>query len=422
VLGITKFDAGDFKGAAAGLLRSLELKDDGDDWLFPSMLLRAKLFRYLARAQAGETPAAAELEVNSGRLKTKEWPYAVIEFYLGKRSLEQTLDAAATPAEKCAAQFYIGERYVLQNKAAEAQDALEKAAGTCPKDFLEYDSAQAELKRLKPANDFGDCDQTADADRTINGCTALLPGVYFNRGIAHAYKGEYDKAIADFNRAIALNPNSQSAYITRGGSYYAKGEVDNAIADYNRAIELNPNYSPAYSSRGYVYYYVMHEVDKAIADFNRAVELNPKNAITLRALGAAKFDAGDFKAAYGDLRRSLELKDDPYTMLFRYLALARAGETLAAAELELNSVRLKTKEWPYAVIEFYLGKRSLELTLNAAEKPTRKCEAQFYIGERYVLQYKSAEAQDALEKAAGTCPKDFLEYDSAQAELKRLKP
>jgi tetratricopeptide (TPR) repeat protein len=305
------------------------------------------------------------------------------------------------------------------------------------------------------ADDFGDCNQTADADRTINGCTALLPGVYFNRGIAHAYKDEYDKAIADYNRAIELSPNSQGAYMTRGMTYFTKREYDKAIADINRVIELNPKNDSAYNKRGAAYifkggfdeaiadfnraielnpdnelaylnrgyaYKAKGEYGQAIADYNRAFELNPKNVITLRALGAVKFDAGDFKAAYGDLRRSLELKDNPYTMLYRYLALARAGETLAAAELELNSVRLKTKEWPYAVIEFYLGKRSLELTLDAAEKPSEKCEAQFYIGERYVLQYKSAEAQAALEKAAGTCPKDFLEYASAQAELKRLEP
>jgi lipoprotein NlpI len=177
----------------------------------------------------------------------------------------------------------------------------------------------------------------------------------------------------------------------------------------------------AYGIRGNAYY-AKGENGKAIADYSRAIELNPKDATTLKQLGAVKFDTGDFKAASGDLLRSLELKDEIYTMLYRYLGRARAGETLAAAELEVNAGRLKTKEWPYAVIEFYLGKRSLELTIDAAAKPEEKCEAQFYIGEWSILENKPAEARAALEKAAGTCPKDFLEYASAQAELKRLKP
>jgi tetratricopeptide (TPR) repeat protein len=308
------------------------------------------------------------------------------------------------------------------------------------------------------ANDIDDCNQTADADRRIKGCTALLMSAYeayLNRGAAYYDKGEYDKSIADNNRAIELNPNNEGAYNNRGNAYNDKGEYDKAIADYNRAIELNPNNEWPYNGRGNGYlakgevdkaiddfnratklnpnyelpylnrgnaYKAKSEYGKAIADYNRAIELNPKDANALRQLGVARFNTGDFKAASAGLLRSLELKDGIYAMLYRYLARARAGETLAAAELEVNSGRLKTKEWPYAVIEFYLGKRSLELTLDAAEKPTEKCEAQFYIGEWSVLQNKSAEAQAALEKAAGTCPKSFIEYASAQAELKRLKP
>jgi uncharacterized caspase-like protein len=103
-----------------------------------------------AAVQNTEAAAAAELEVNAGRLKTKEWPFAVIELYLGRRSLELTLDAASKPDERCEAQFFSGEWYVLQNKPAEAGAALRKAVETCPKAWVEYAAAQAELKRLKP--------------------------------------------------------------------------------------------------------------------------------------------------------------------------------------------------------------------------------------------------------------------------------
>jgi rhomboid protease GluP len=108
------------------------------------------LLRYLARARAGETAAAAELEANAGRLKTKDWPYAVIELYLGRRSPELTLDAASKPDQQCGARFFTGEWLILQNKSAEAETALRKAVETCPKTFVEYHAAQAELKRLKP--------------------------------------------------------------------------------------------------------------------------------------------------------------------------------------------------------------------------------------------------------------------------------
>ena len=82
-------------------------------------------------------------------MKTKEWPYAVAELYLGKRSPAATLDAAVKADDRCEAQFYIGQWHVLKSNAAEAAVSLKAAVDTCPKTFIEYHAAVAELKRLK---------------------------------------------------------------------------------------------------------------------------------------------------------------------------------------------------------------------------------------------------------------------------------
>ena len=39
---------------------------------------------------------------------------------------------------------------------------------------------------------------------------------YFNRGLNCSRKGQYDKAISDFNKAIQINPNHATAYVSRG--------------------------------------------------------------------------------------------------------------------------------------------------------------------------------------------------------------
>jgi lipoprotein NlpI len=105
------------------------------------------LFRYLAQRRVGET-AAAELEANAGRLKSKQWPYAVVDLYLGKRSPAATLEAAKGSSERCEAEFYVGQWHILKGDAAAAAAAHKIAADTCPKDFHEYLAAVAELKRL----------------------------------------------------------------------------------------------------------------------------------------------------------------------------------------------------------------------------------------------------------------------------------
>ena len=61
------------------------------------------------------------------------------------------------------------------------------------------------------------------------------------------------KAIADFNRAIQLDPNSASMYYSRGKAYYALKEYQWAIASFDRALELKPNFSRAKNERAKAY-------------------------------------------------------------------------------------------------------------------------------------------------------------------------
>ncbi len=107
------------------------------------------IFRYLARTRTGED-AGSELEANASRIKSRQWPYAVIELYLGKRQPSDTLAAAIVSGAQCEANFYTGEWYILQDRKSEAESLLSTATATCPKDYLEYMAAQAELKRLNP--------------------------------------------------------------------------------------------------------------------------------------------------------------------------------------------------------------------------------------------------------------------------------
>ena len=52
-------------------------------------------------------------------------------------------------------------------------------------------------------------------------------------------RGPKDLAIADYSKAIELNPNNADAYIGRGQVYSFTGYNDQAIADYDMAIMLN---------------------------------------------------------------------------------------------------------------------------------------------------------------------------------------
>jgi tetratricopeptide (TPR) repeat protein len=243
---------------------------------------------------------------------------------------------------------------------------------------------------------------------------------YYNRGNAFAAKQQYDEAIGDYSKSIEIDSRHGDAYNGRGWAYYNKKEYDRAIADYNKQIEISPRHEMAYNNRGNAFS-AKHQYEQAIADYTKQIEISPRHEHAYSSRGLVKFYKGEFKEAAVDLSHAVELGDDAYSMLFRFLATARAGEA-AGHEFEANATRLKSKEWPYAAIELLAGKRSPEATLPAAGKPDEVCEAHFYIGEWHLLRGDKSAATASLKIAVDTCPRYLVEYIAAVEELKRINP
>jgi Flp pilus assembly protein TadD len=64
---------------------------------------------------------------------------------------------------------------------------------------------------------------------------------YNNRGIVKLGKGDVEGAIADFDRAIKLNPRKPEAYVNRGMVRLQQGRRREADRDFARSIVLNPS-------------------------------------------------------------------------------------------------------------------------------------------------------------------------------------
>jgi tetratricopeptide (TPR) repeat protein len=92
---------------------------------------------------------------------------------------------------------------------------------------------------------------------------------YNNRGVLYKDQQKYELALADYNKAIELNPNDAKAYYNRGNLYSDQQKYELALADYNKAIELNPNYAEAYANRGLLYA-ELKQTEKAKIDLQQA--------------------------------------------------------------------------------------------------------------------------------------------------------
>src|SRR4030095_15081780 len=76
---------------------------------------------------------------------------------------------------------------------------------------------------------------------------AATAASYLARGHVWYAKGELDRAIPDYDLAIASESRSALAYYYRGIARQAKGDVDGALADFGRALEIDPRYADAYN-------------------------------------------------------------------------------------------------------------------------------------------------------------------------------
>ena len=173
-------------------------------------------------------------------------------------------------------------------------------ASKAPEERIEYNTKAIEYWRYRDGNKnkaiashnrgfaYGELKQydkaIADFDKAIELNPEDVHVDYRNRGVAYRKLKQYDKAIADYDKAIELNPKDADTYHNRGFAYDELKQYDKAIADYDKAIKLNPEYAYAYNNRGYTYLW-LKKCDKAQTDFKKANKLDAKDPVPYGNLG-----------------------------------------------------------------------------------------------------------------------------------------
>ncbi|MDT0306208.1 tetratricopeptide repeat protein [Streptomyces sp. DSM 44917] len=159
----------------------------------------------------------------------------------------------------------------------------------------------------------------ADYDRAL-ALHPTLARAFAGRGVTHWAARRPEEALADLDRAIALDADDSWALSSRGEVLSARGRHDEAAADFSRVIELEDDYAWAFAQRGEAHR-MAGRPEEALADLNRAVELVPDYAWALASRGETHRVLGHYDEALADFDRAVEL-DDEYAW-----ALAQRGET-----------------------------------------------------------------------------------------------
>jgi tetratricopeptide (TPR) repeat protein len=162
---------------------------------------------------------------------------------------------------------------------------------------------------------------------------------FANRAMAKHIAGDSNGAIADYTKAVELNPKLTYVYVNRGIAKI-KSDLDGAIADFTKAIELNPKFTAAYYDRGSAKAN-KGDLEGAIADCTKAIELDPKNPIAYLYRGHAK-EKGDLNGAIADYTKVIELKPElAAAYLYRSAAKKKNGDQVGADEDFAQAAKLK---------------------------------------------------------------------------------
>ena len=139
---------------------------------------------------------------------------------------------------------------------------------------------------------------------------------YYSRGLVKKELLDIQGAIEDYTKAIKINPNDGRAYYDRAILKEGRRDFQGAIEDYKKAININPNDGRAYSNRAILYSSYnkailkkgqKRDIKGAIGDYTKVLKINPKDVVAYYYRAILKEGQTDIKGAIGDYTKVLKI-------------------------------------------------------------------------------------------------------------------
>jgi serine/threonine-protein kinase len=163
-------------------------------------------------------------------------------------------------------------------------------------------------------------------------------------GRVYRGRGEYEKAVAQFQKATALDPTSDDAYRGLADAYQKLNQPTEAEATYRRAISLRPQYWAGYSWLGF-FYYNQARYDDAAKMFKEVINLAPDNYRGYSNLGAMYIAQDRYQEAIAELEKSVSIRPTVEAYLNLGTASFMVRKFEAAAHNYEEALKLDRTNW-----------------------------------------------------------------------------
>ena len=270
------------------------------------------------------------------------WTNAEFEVRIGK--LLGGLNRDIKSAPKAADSKFLAALRKLATLGTKTKFTTEERARI---NALLTDALIASLQLAKLSNS-GDSTST-DAASIVPPVVGSVPSVrksaagYLEDGKALAAKGEFQKAIAEFDQAIKIEPGNGVIYFNRALMREKLGQLDEAIRDYDGVILLRVSPREAYFNRGTLLLN-KKEHKAAISDFDSAISLDPKYEAALYNRGLAHYNSKNYFAAQADFNNLIKLQPKhANAYIMRSYVYCAQGLRMSAIRDEQMAVQLGAK-------------------------------------------------------------------------------
>jgi tetratricopeptide (TPR) repeat protein len=173
------------------------------------------------------------------------------------------------------------------------------------------------------------------------------PRAHGSLGLALSERGRSREALAHFQKALELDPESVATEQNIGNAYFRLGEMNAAAAHYRRVVALDPSFASGYNNLGATLW-ELGDADGALSSYGQALELDPNHAGAHQNAGRALFALGRFPEAIVHYEHVQRMR--PNSPDARYdlgLALSRVGEIDRAAKHFAEALQLRPSPGSY---------------------------------------------------------------------------
>lgn len=210
--------------------------------------------------------------------------------------------------------------------------------------------------------------------------------------------------------------------VARGVALDNLGRLDEARADFDAALALDPESLPVLSAAA-VNAQARGDAEQAVALASRVLAQQPRDGQTLHTRGLAHYFAGRFDAARADFEAALTERSAVrrgYPLLWLALSTRRTGGDVAPL-LQKYPRDQWPSDWPRPVLDTLVAGVSTEVMLQAAragkQAAEQQTEALYYLAERLAIDGDAAKAREYWRRVIDLGVVEYVEYQAARRRL-----